>query len=44
MNLCVDLRDLKAAYLTNPHFSGIYLYLLQNRLPLGKGAARRLDL
>ena len=42
-NLCVDLRDLKAAYLTSPHFRDIYLYLLQNRLLLGKGAARRLD-
>ena len=42
-NLCVDLRDLKAAYLTSPHFRGIYLYLLQNRMALGKGAAKRLD-
>ena len=42
-NLCVDLRDLKAAYLTSPHFRDIYLYLLQNRLPLGKGAVKRLD-
>ena len=42
-NLCVDLRDLKAAYLTSSHFRDIYLYLLQNRMPLGKGAARRLD-
>ena len=42
-NLCVDLRDLKAAYLTSPHFRDIHLYLLQNRLPLGKGAAKRLD-
>ena len=42
-NLCVDLRDLKAAYLTSPHFRDIYLYLIQNRMPLGKGAARRLD-
>ena len=25
-NLCVDLRDLKAAYLTSPHFRDIYLY------------------
>ena len=32
-NLCVDLRDLKAAYLTSPHFRDIYLYLLQNRMP-----------
>ena len=42
-NLCEDLRDLKAAYLMSPHFRDIYLYLLQNRMPLGKGAARRLD-
>ena len=42
-NLCVDLRDLKAAYLTSPHFRDIYLHLLQNRMPLGKGAAGRLD-
>ena len=42
-NLCVDLRDVKAAFLTSPHFRDIYLYLLQNRLPLGKGAAKRLD-
>ena len=42
-NLCVNLRDLKAAYLTSPHFRDIYLYLLQNRMPSGKGAAKRLD-
>ena len=42
-NLCVDLRDLKAACLTSPHFRDIYLYLLQNRVPLGKGAAKQLD-
>ena len=40
-NLCVDLRDLKAAYLTSPHFRDIYMYLLQNRMI--KGAAKRLD-
>ena len=28
-NLCVDLRDLKAAYLTSSCFRDIYLYLLQ---------------
>ena len=42
-NLFVDLRDLKAAYLTSPHFRDIYLYLLQNRLPLGRRVAKRLD-
>ena len=29
-DLCVDLKNLKAAYLTSPHFRDIYLYLLQN--------------
>ena len=42
-NLCVDLTDLKAAYLTSPKFRDIYLYFLQNRLPLGKGVVKRLD-
>ena len=42
-NLCVDLRDLKAAYLTSPHFKDIYLYLLQNRIPFGKGPAMWLE-
>ena len=42
-NLCIDLRDLKVAYLTSPHFRDIYLYLLQNRVPLGKEAAKWLD-
>ena len=41
--LCIDLRDLIAAYLTSPHFRDIYLYLLQNRMHLRKGAAKRLD-
>ena len=42
-NLCVDLRDLKAAYLTGPHFRDICLYLLQNRVSLEKGVAKWLD-
>ena len=41
--LSMNLRDLKAAYLTNPHFRDIYLNLTQNKVPLGKGAARRLE-
>ena len=36
-NLCVDLRDLKAAYLTSPHFRDIYLYLLQNSVKVRLG-------
>ena len=39
----MNLRDLKAAYLTSPHFRDIYLNLTQNKVPLGKGAARRLE-
>ena len=38
-NLSLDLRDLRAAYVTSPHFKDIYLHLTQN----GKIAARWLD-
>ena len=41
--LSMNLRDLKAAYLTSPHFRDIYLNLIQNEVPLGKGAAKRLE-
>ena len=34
--LSMNLRDLKAAYLTSPHFRDIYLNLTQNKVPLGK--------
>ena len=37
----MNLRDLKAAYLTSPHFRDIHLNLTQNKVSLGKGAARR---
>ena len=36
------LKDLKAAYLTSPHFRDVYLHLLQNRAPINKSAAHRL--
>ena len=39
----MNLRYLKAAYLTSPHFGDIYLNLTQNKAPLGKGAAKRLE-
>ena len=42
-NLSLNLRDLRAAYLQSPHFRDIYLNLSQNRVPLGKGAAKRLE-
>ena len=41
--LSMNLRDLRAAYLTSPHFRDIYLNLTQNKVPLGKEAARRLE-
>ena len=41
--LSMNLRDLKVAYLTSPYFRNIYLNLTQNKVPLGKGAARRLE-
>ena len=37
------MKDLKAAYLNSPHFRDIYLYLLQNKAPLNKGDAKRLE-
>ena len=39
----MNLRDLRAAYLTSPHFRDIYLNLTQNKVPLGKGAAGKLE-
>ena len=41
--LSINLRDLRAAYLQSPHFRDIYLNLTQNKVPLGKGAAKRLE-
>ena len=41
--LNLNLRDLRAAYLQSPHFRDIYLNLTQNKVPLGKGAAKRLE-
>ena len=42
-NLSVSLKDLKTAYLSSPHFRDIYLYLMQNRMPILASAARRLE-
>ena len=41
--LSMNLRDLRAAYLQSPHFRDIYLNMTQNKVPLGKGAAKRLE-
>ena len=41
--LSLTLKDLKAAYLTSPHFKDVYLHLLQNRAPINKSAAHRLE-
>ena len=43
IKLSMNLRDLKAAYLTSPHFRDIYLNLTQNKVPLGKGATKGLE-
>ena len=42
-HLVHDLQDLKAAYLTSPHFRDIYIYLCQNKVPLNRLAARRIE-
>ena len=41
--LSMNLRDLRAAYLQSPHFRDSYLNLTQNKVSLGKGAAKRLE-
>ena len=43
-HLVSDLRDLKAAYLSSPHFRDIYIYLNQNKVPLNRLATRRIEL
>ena len=43
-HLVNDLCDLKAAYLTSPHFHDIYIYLNQNKVPLNRLAARRIEI
>ncbi len=43
IHLCCSLKDLKAAYLSSLHFKDIYLYLLQNKVPLSPRAVRRLQ-
>ena len=43
-HLVNDLHDLKAAYLTSPHFRNIYIYLNQNKVPLNRLAARRIEI
>ena len=42
INLPGSLEDLKAAYLTSPHYRDIYLYLLQNKVSLNRIAMKRL--
>ena len=39
-----DLKDLKAAYLSSPHFRDLYLFLTQNKMPLNKSSAKRLEI
>ena len=43
INISNELRDLKGAYVDSPHFRHIYLNLMQGKVPLNKGAARRME-
>ena len=43
-HLVNDLHDLKATYLTSLHFRDIYIYLNQNKVPLNRLAARRIEI
>ena len=38
-----SLKDLQAAYVSSPYFKNLYLYLLDNKLPVSKQAIRRLE-
>ena len=40
-NLPGSLKDLRAAYLTSPHFRDVYIYLLQGRTPRNDRDAKR---
>ena len=37
------LKDIQAAYLNSPHFRDVYLFLLENKLPSTKIAAKRVQ-
>ena len=43
INISNELRDLKAAYMDSPHFRDIYLNLMHGKVPLNKGATRRME-
>ena len=43
INISNELRDLKAAYIDSPHFRDIYLNLMHGKVPLNKGAAKRME-
>ena len=43
INISNELRDLKAAYMDSPHFRDIYLNLMQGKVPLNKGADRKME-
>ena len=43
MHLPVEIKEIQARYLTNPHFKDIYLYLCQNKLSTSKTAIRKIE-
>ena len=43
INISNELRDLKAAYMDSPHFRDIYLNLMHGKVPVNKGATRRME-
>ena len=42
-HLPVEVKEIQAGYLSNPHFKDIYLYLAQNKLPTSKAAIRKVE-
>ena len=42
-HLPVEIKEIQAGYLGNPYFKDIYLYLVQNKLPISKAAVREVE-
>ena len=42
-HLLLEAKEIKAGYLSSPHFKDIYLYLAQNKLPTSKPSIRKVE-
>ena len=42
-HLPIEIKEIQAGYLCSPYFKDLYLYLLQNKLPLSKPIIRKIE-